>query len=138
MRTLGWVAAATIAIASGAHAQADLDSTLGLAASRAWLADLDAGRYGLTWEEADPLLKGSLTKVLWETGLDRARAPLGVTVARKIRQASCTRGTQADPEAEICLIQYDTQFEHRMLGDERITVLRGRDGNWRVASYSLR
>jgi hypothetical protein len=139
MNTRCWMAAvAMIAIASGARAQSDLDSTPGLAASRAWLAALDAGRYGISWEEADPLLKGSMPKVLWETGLDRARAPLGVALARKIRQASCTRGTQADPEAEICLIQYDTQFEHRMLGDERITVLRGRDGNWRVAAYALR
>jgi hypothetical protein len=132
------MAVATIALASLAHAQADLDSTPGLAASRAWLADLDAARYGLSWEEADALLKGSMPKVIWETGLERARGPLGVALSRKIRKASCTRGTQADPEAEICLIQYDTQFEHRMLGDERITVLRGRDGNWRVAEYALR
>ena len=138
MRMRRLIAAGAMALASGAHAQSDLDSTPGLAASRAWLSDLDAGRYGLAWEEADTLLKGSMTKVVWETGLDRARAPLGVAVARKIRLASCTRGTQADPEAEICLIQYDTQFEHRALGDERITVLRGRDGAWRVASYSLR
>lgn len=133
-----WFAAFALGLASIAHAQSDLDSTPGLNASRAWLADLDAGRYSATWEEADPLLKDAMPKVLWETGLDRARAPLGVVVARKLRQARCTRGTQADPEAEICLIQYNTQFENRALGDEGLTVLRGRDGTWRVASYSLR
>jgi hypothetical protein len=133
-----WLAAAALALASGALAQTDLDSTPGLNAARGWLADLDAGRYGTTWENADPLLKESMPKVTWETGLDKARAPLGVALTRKLRQAGCTRGTQADPEAEICLIQYDTQFENRMLGDERLTVLRGRDGTWRVASYALR
>ena len=133
-----WLAAATLALAGGALAQSDLDSTPGLNAARAWLSDLDAGRYAATWEDSDPLLKGSMPKVPWESGLEKARAPLGVVVARKIRQASCTRGTQADPEAEICLIQYDTQFENRMLGDERLTVLRGRDGTWRVAAYALR
>jgi hypothetical protein len=130
--------AAWLAAAIPAVAQSDLDSTPGLNAARAWLADLDAGRYGMSWEEADPLLKGSMAKASWETGLVRARGPLGPVVARKIRQASCTRGTQADPEAEICLVQYDTQFENRTLGDERVTVLRGRDGTWRVASYALR
>jgi hypothetical protein len=138
MKAGRWIAAGMLALAGSAQAQSDLDSTPGLNASRAWLSDLDAGRYGLTWEESDPLLKGSMPRALWETGLVRARGPLGLVVARKIRQASCTRGTQADPEAEICLIQYDTQFENRALGDERVTVLRGRDGTWRVASYALR
>ena len=109
---------------------------MGLAASRAWLADLDAGRYGASWEDAAPLLKGSMPKVQWETGLERARAPMGVMIARKIRQASCTRGTQGDPEAEICVIQYDSQFERRPLTDERVTVLKGKDGTWRVAAFT--
>ena len=133
-----WIAASCLALAAAdAHAQAELDSTPGLQASRAWLADLVAGRYGATWEEASPMLKNGMPKVQWETGIERARGPQGVVVARKIRQARCTRGTQADPEDEICVIQYDTQFEGR-LGDEQVTVLRGRDGSWRVAAYQLR
>ena len=134
----GSVAAACFAFAAAAHAQADLDSSPGLAASRAWLAELDAGRYGASWEDAAPLLKDSMPRAQWETGLVRARAPMGVLVARKIRLASCTRGTQADPEAEICVVQYDSQFERRALADERVTVLKGKDGTWRVAAYSLR
>ena len=139
MRMQRWLVGSLLALAAAvAHAQSDLDSSPGLGAARAWLAQLDAGRYGATWEEAAPELKAALTKVQWESGIERARGPMGVAVARKIRQASCTRGTQADPEAEICLIQYDTQFENRPLGDERVTVLRGRDGAWRVAAYALR
>jgi hypothetical protein len=138
MRQGRWIVAAWVALAATlARAQADLDSTPGLAASSAWLADLDAGRYGRTWEEGAPELKAGMAKAQWEAGLERARGPLGVAIARKIRQASCTRGTRADPEAEICVIRYDTQFEGR-LGDEQVTALRGRDGSWRVAAYSLR
>ena len=138
MRMRRWIACSCLALAAAtAHAQAELDSTPGLLASRAWLADLDAGRYGATWEEASPTLKAGMPKVQWETGIERARGPQGVVVARKIRQARCTVGTQADPEAGICVIQYDTQFEGR-LGDEQVTVLRGRDGSWRVAAYQLR
>jgi hypothetical protein len=121
-----------------AHGQADLDSGPALGAARAWLAGLDAGRYGASWEDAAPLLRESMPKAQWEAGLARARAPMGVVVARKIRQASCTRGTQADPGAEICVVLYDTQFENRPLTDERLTVLKGADGAWRVAAYSLR
>ena len=79
-----------------------------------------------------------MPRAQWETGLVRARAPMGILIARKIRLASCTRGTQADPEAEICVVQYDSQFERRALADERVTVLKGKDGAWRVAAYALR
>lgn len=138
MRMRGWIAGSWLVLASAAAcAQSDLDTSPGLVASRSWLGDLDAGRYGATWEEASPMLKDAMPKVQWETGLERTRGAMGVVVARKIRLANCTRGTRADPEAEICVIQYDTQFERR-LGDEQVTVLRGSDGAWRVAAYSLR
>jgi len=133
----GFLGALALA-AMASHAQSDLDSTPGLAAARDWLYELDAGRFGASWEDAAPLLKDSMPRAQWEAGLVRARAPMGVLVARKLRLASCTRGTQADPEAEICVIQYDSQFEHRPLADERVTVLKGKDGTWRVAAYSLR
>ena len=138
MRMRGWIAGSWLVLASAvASAQSDLDTSPGLVASRSWLGDLDAGRYGATWEEASPMLKDAMPKVQWETGLECTRGAMGVVVARKIRLANCTRGTRADPEAEICVIHYDTQFERR-LGDEQVTVLRGSDGAWRVAAYSLR
>ena len=137
-RWAGLQFAAWLVLAGHASAQVDIDTTPGLIAARAWLADLDAGRYGASWDEAAPLLKDSMPRTQWETGLVRARGPLGALVARKIRQARCTRGTQADPEAEICVVQYDGQFEHRPLADEHVTVLKGKDGTWRVAAYSLR
>lgn len=121
-----------------AHAQADIDATPALEAARIWLATLDAGRYGAAWEDAAPLLRDATPKVPWETTLERARGALGVVIVRKIRQAACSRGTQVDPETEICVIQYDTRFEDRPLGSEQATVLRSPDGTWRVAAYQLR
>ena len=134
-----WIAAAALTlVAAGARAQAELDTTSGLQAARAWLAQMDAGSYGASYEGASPALHGVVTKIEWEKDLERVRGPLGVVVNRKIRQAACTRGTPADPDAEVCLVQYNTQFEHRPLGDEQLTLLRGRDGAWRVAAYQLR
>ena len=83
-----------------ANAQSEVDSTPGLLAARAWLNDLDTGRYGRAYDEASPTLQGSMTRVQWETGLERGRGPLGVSITRKIRTASCTKGTKADPEAQ--------------------------------------
>src|SRR5512134_2568739 len=104
-----WVAIVMLALAPGAHAQAELDSTPALEAVRIWLATLDAGRYGASWEDAAPALKESMTRVQWETGLEAKRAPLGVVIVRKIRRASCARGIPADPDADVCVLQYDTR-----------------------------
>lgn len=133
------IAFACLALAcGGARAQAEIDSTPGLEAAGAWLAALDAGRFGASWEEAAPVLRESMTKVQWETGLEAVRAPLGVVIVRKIRQATCARGVPADPEADVCVIQYDTRFANRPLTTEVLTPVRGRDGTWRVAAYVLR
>lgn len=121
-----------------ARAQSEIDSVPAFEAARIWLATIDAGRYGEGWEDAAPTLRESMTKVQWETGLEAARAPLGVVIVRKIREANCARGTRADPAAEICVIRYDTRFENRPLTTEIATPIRGRDGTWRVASYVLR
>jgi hypothetical protein len=119
-------------------APATLDSTPAIESARAWLEALDGGRFGATWEDASPLLRQSVPKLQWEVNLDRARAPLGVVIHRKVRQANCQRGTPADPEAEVCLIVYDTRFENRPLTTELVSPIRGRDGVWRVSAYVLR
>ena len=133
------VACASVALAgSVARGQSEIDTIPALEAARTWLATLDAGRYGEGWEDAERTLRESMTKVQWETGLDAARAPLGVAIVRKVREANCSRGTQSDPTAEICVIRYDTRFENRPLTTEIATSIRGPDGTWRIAAYVLR
>ena len=94
-------------------------------------------RYGASWEDAAPMLRATVNKVEWETSLQSARGPLGVAIGRKIRKATCSRGTGADPELEVCLIHFDTRFENR-LAEEVVTPMKGADGVWRVSAYVLR
>ncbi len=133
------MACASVALAGAvARAQAEIDSVPAFEATRTWLATLDAGRYGEGWEDAAQVLRESMTKVQWETGLEAARTPLGVVIVRKVREAVCSRGNQSDPARETCMIRYDTRFENRPLTTEIATCIRLPDGTWRVASYVLR
>ena len=133
------VACALLVLASsGSWGQLDLDVAPGLEAARIWLATLDARRYGASWEDAAPMLRATVNKVEWETSLQSARGPLGVAIGRKIRKATCSRGTPADPVIEVCLIHYDTRFENRPLAEEVVTPMKGADGVWRVSAYVLR
>ena len=119
-------------------ADEDFDAKPAMAAAEEWLAMLDAGRYGETWEAAAPVFKGAITRTKWEVAIDAARAPLGVVIQRKLRSATFTRTLPSAPPGEYFVIQYDTRFDNRPLTTEIVTPMRGADGAWRISDYIIR
>ncbi len=119
-------------------ADEDIDVNPAMVAAEAWLASVDAGRYGASWEDAAPMFQEAVSKVKWETTIDAARAPLGVPVRRKVRQALYTRALPSAPVGEYVVIQYDTYFETRPLSTEIVTPMRDTDGRWKVSDYVIR
>ena len=130
--------AAPLLAASLAIAQEDIDVKPAMGIAEAWLAGLDAGRYGQGWEEAAPMLKERMEKVKWEISMESVRAPLGIPIHRKLRQALYTRSLPNAPDGEYVVIQYDTRFENRPLSTEIVTPMKDRDGAWRVSGYIIR
>jgi len=116
----------------------EIDVNPAMAAAEAWLASVDAGRYGASWEAAAPQLQEAMPKIKWETAIDAARSPLGVAVSRKVRQAHYTRSVPDAPVGEYVVIQYDTRFETRPLSTEIVTPVKDRDGSWKVSGYLIR
>jgi hypothetical protein len=130
--------AAPLLAATLAVSQEDIDVKPAMGVAEAWLAALDAGRYGQGWEEAAPMFRDAMPKVQWQTTMESVRLPLGAPLSRKLRQALYTRTLPNAPAGEYVVIQYDTRFEHRPLSTEIVTPVRGRDGTWRVSDYTLR
>ena len=119
-----------------AHAQEDLDVKPALAAAEAWLALLDEGGYGRSWDAATPALREAMPRAAWEKAMVAARQPLGLVISRKLRSATFTRG--ATPEGDYVVIEYDTRFEGRPFTIEVVTPARGREGAWTVSNYIIR
>jgi hypothetical protein len=119
-------------------ADEEVDVKPAMAAAEAWLATVDAGRYGASWEDAAPMFKGAIEKVKWETSIDAARAPLGVVNGRKLRSANFVRSLPNSPPGEYVVIQFDTRFDNRPLSTEIITPMRDSDGTWRISGYIIR
>ena len=126
------------AIASSRAADEEVDVKPAMAAAEAWLAGVDAGRYGSSWDEAAKMFQNALERTKWEVTIERARGPLGVTVARKLRTATHTRAMPDAPPGEYVVIQYDTRFENRPLSTEIVTPMREADGTWKIAGYIIR
>ncbi|HUP97188.1 MAG TPA: DUF4019 domain-containing protein [Usitatibacter sp.] len=123
--------------AGPARAQEEaVDVKPALAAAEAWLAALDGGRYGESWDEATPALQQAIPREGWEKSMVAARAPLGGVVSRKLRSASFTRG--GDSAGDYVVIEYETRFETRPLTVEVVTPVRARDGAWKISNYIIR
>ena len=102
-----------------------------------WLALVDAGKYGESWDAAAAAFRSAVTRSQWEAALEQVRRPLGKLVSRKLRGAKFTTDLPGAPAGEYVVIQYDTSFEHRASATETITPMKDKDGSWRVSGYFI-
>ncbi|MFY9552886.1 MAG: DUF4019 domain-containing protein [Thermoanaerobaculia bacterium] len=107
-------------------------------AAQKWLAIVDAGRYGESWDAAAELFRRALTRAQWEDALNKARSPLGKVLSRKLRSATFMTSVPGAPQGEYVVIEYDTDFENRKGATERVTPMKDPDGVWRVSGYYIR
>lgn len=138
LRTLPALVLAAAITAISAFADEEIDTAPAMTGAQAWLAHVDAGRSGESWDEAAAFFRESIPKVQWQTALDKARDPLGVVVARKLRSATYAHALPGAPAGDYVVIQFDTRFENRPQSTETVTSMREKDGSWKVAGYLIR
>jgi Protein of unknown function (DUF4019) len=125
--------------ASGKTAQAQQKpEQLAQGSAESWLALVDSGKYGESWEEAAPSFKAHVTKEQWKSMAGPVRDPLGKTLSRKLRSASYTKTLPGAPDGEYVVIQFDTSFEHKQTAVETVTPMLDKDGKWRVSGYLIK
>src|SRR5450432_423800 len=112
LKTLAALALAAAITALSAMGAEELDTAPAMTVAQAWLARVDAGRYGESWDESAVFFRESIPKLEWQKALDKVRAPLGAMVTRKIRTATYARSLPGAPVGEYVVIQFDTRFEN--------------------------
>ena len=106
--------------------------------SDAWLAIVDSGKYGQSWDESAQVFKSAVTKDQWQSALGQVRTPQGKVLSRKLKSATYTKTLPNAPEGEYVVIQYDTNFEHKQGAVETVTPMLDKDGKWRVSGYFIK
>ena len=129
--------AALLTMAALVHAQEEVDVRPATRAADEWLALVDTGRYGASWEAGAATFKEAIDRVKWETMVDAARGKIGVVLKRKLRVARHMRNLPNSPEGEYVVIENETHFENRVLSTETVTLMKQADGSWRVAGYFI-
>jgi hypothetical protein len=107
-------------------------------AAKSWLALVDSGKFGQSWDRAAALFQAAVTKAGWEKAVAAARSPLGALKSRNVRSATFARTLPGAPDGEYVVIQYDSQFENKASATETVTPMQEKDGSWKVSGYYIR
>lgn len=107
-------------------------------AARGWLAQVDAGDYGDSWQAASGYFRQAIARGQWRKSLDAVRRPLGKVLSRNLRNKTYATELPGAPDGEYVVIQFTTSFENKRSGVETVTPMLEADGVWRVTGYFIK
>ena len=108
------------------------------AASSDWLAVVDAGDYGKSWDEAAALLRKNMTKAQWERAAGSVRKQTGPLKSRELQSAQPAHELPGVPAGDYVVLTYRSSFADAPVATETVTPMREADGKWRVAGYRVK
>ncbi len=100
--------------------------------AESWLGLIDAGDFDKAWEQVSARLKMRMSKNVWESMIRNSQRENGKLKGRKLVAVVSPRS-----ERKQVTVQFDTQFAKLESATESIVLLL-EDGEWLVASYSIR
>ena len=106
-------------------------------AAQSWLAGIDVGNYSEAWNTAAGTIKTAVTLQQWEQTMSAVRRPLGKLTTREIGIKQYLTSLPGAPDGEYVIIQFKTSFEFKKAAVETVTVMREKEGIWRVSGYYI-
>jgi hypothetical protein len=79
-------------------------------AAEEWLALIDSGKYGESYDAAASAFKSAVTRDNWISSAKSVRDQTGALKSRKLRSAEYTESLPNAPAGKYVLIEYDTEF----------------------------
>jgi Protein of unknown function (DUF4019) len=137
-RRIAGIGALLVALGSVPSTGAEEAEDLAVEAALRWLAEVDAGDYGASWDHAAELFKKAVSREDWETAVSGTRGPLGELVSRDLQSTTYTSELPGAPDGEYVVIQFKTSFAKKKNAVETVTPMKDPDGKWRVSGYYIR
>ncbi len=108
------------------------------ASAESWLALVDAGNYGQSWEQAASFFKGKVSKADWEKMVGSVRSQVGKSENRTLSSAQYMTTLPGAPDGQYVVIQYKSAFTNQPTTIETIVPMLDTDGKWRVSGYFIK
>ena len=103
-----------------------------LTAIKAWLALMDDGEFGQSWETATPYFQRAMAKAEWISRLQKVRHPLGSVRSRKFASGKYTA------LGHWFIAKYETSFDGLLAATETVTFAKQAGGEWLAVGYLIR
>ena len=136
-RALGMSALVVLLSITGARAQ-ELDTRAARAEVDAWLSLVDGGNYAQSWETAATFFKTAVPSEKWQQAVKTARSQFGAFKSRTVKSATTAATLPGAPDGEYVVFDFDAVYEKKAAAAERVTVVRDKDGAWRVVGYFVK
>jgi Protein of unknown function (DUF4019) len=106
-------------------------------AAQSWLAFIDAGLYGESWDAAAKVFQGAITREQWASTVAGVRGPLGKLGTRGAKSAQLRTSLPGAPDGKYVVVQFKTSFAQKKSAVETVTIyLEG--GTWMVSGYFIK
>jgi len=129
-------AAGTMAPAAQSNQPRD---EMAVTAARDWLALVDAGQFGDSYDQAGELFRGSLPKDQWANALGASRKPLGDVSQRNLKSVVVTKDLPNAPAGKYVVSTFDTAFQQQPKPMwEVVTSFLNPSGQWKVVGYQVK
>jgi len=133
---------AAVVLVSPARAQVPDTASAAIAgaqaAARSWLALVDRGQYGVSWDSAAAAFRHGVSKSAWGDAVRQARGALEPFGERNLTSAGYTTSLPNAPKGQYVVLQYETKVRGRKTVVETVTPAKDSDGVWRVSGYYVR
>jgi hypothetical protein len=106
------------------------------ARAREWLAQIDTGDYGGSWDTAARLFQARITREEWEARVWRVQPDLGKPMGRELVAAKYTAAMPWEPPGEHVFVQYRVEYRGRASVESLTMRLDGEQ--WRTLGYTIR
>jgi hypothetical protein len=104
-------------------------------ALEAWIPLWDAGKYEEAYAALASHTRESFNPRSWFVYWSGVRKPLGKLKTRELVSSEYIKSLQGLPDREGAIFQYKSSFENREPVQETFSMIREKDGTWRVAAY---
>jgi hypothetical protein len=135
-RALGVSALVVLLSIGGAQAQ-EPDTKAARAAVDSWLSLVDAANYSQSWDAAATFFRNAVPSETWQAAVKTARSQFGTFKSRTVKSAISATKLPGAPEGEYVVFDFDAVYEQKP-ASERVTVVREKDGAWRVVGYFVK
>jgi hypothetical protein len=127
----------TLTACASAHSSNDAAEKAAVESAQIWLAEVDAGQYEASWNDAAEIFRAAVKKEQWPAVVGSVRKPLGNLKARKLLNSRYTESLPNAPAGKYVVLQFETAFESKKVV-ETVTPVLDQTGKWRVCGYFVK